>query len=67
MPTEILRDEVRRLMAEDAQVVEVLGASQCRKMHLPGAVHIPLHRIPEDAAARLDRGRPVVVYCRDSG
>ena len=60
------RDEVRRLVDEGAQVVEVLERQQYRLAHLPGAVHIPAWELTRDRAKELDPGRPVVVYCFDN-
>lgn len=33
--------------------------------HLPGAINIPLKTLDVESARRLDRGRPVIVYCYD--
>ncbi len=66
MPRGIDRDEVRRLLAEDAQLVEVLPSPEYEEDHLPGAIHLPLRHIDKRAADVLDRGRPVIVYCWDS-
>jgi rhodanese-related sulfurtransferase len=66
MPTDALRQDVQRLMREGAQVVEVLEASQYEESHLPGAIHIHLGRLAREAPTRLDRNRPVIVYCWDS-
>ncbi|TME37902.1 MAG: rhodanese-like domain-containing protein [Chloroflexi bacterium] len=33
--------------------------------HLAGAINIPLKELDERSAARLDRARPVIVYCHD--
>lgn len=60
------RDQVRRLVDEGAQVVEVLEARQYRLAHLPGAVHIPAWQLTRERAEELDRSRPVVVYCFDT-
>jgi rhodanese-related sulfurtransferase len=65
MPREIERDEVRRLVAEGAQLVEVLPAAEYEEDHLPGAINLPLRRI-ESAGDTLERGRTVIVYCWDS-
>ena len=65
MPAQIGRDEVQRLIREGAQVVEVLPAEMHRKEHLPGAISIPLTKMSRAAAERLDRHRPVIVYCYD--
>ncbi|HET9770744.1 MAG TPA: rhodanese-like domain-containing protein [Acidimicrobiia bacterium] len=59
------RHRVQELMAQGAQVVEVLGREEFEADHLPGAVSIPLRRI-EDAAQNLDKDAPVIVYCWDS-
>jgi rhodanese-related sulfurtransferase len=66
MPRGIDRDEVRRLLAQGAQLVEVLPSPEYEEDHLRGAIHLPLRHIDERAAGVLDRGRPVIVYCWDS-
>ncbi len=60
------RDDVRRLVGEGAQLVEVLESRQYQAAHLPGAVHIPAWELSRDRAEALDRTRPVVVYCFDT-
>ncbi len=62
MPTSIDRDDVQRLMAEGAQLVEVLPPAMYEAMHLPGAVNIPLKSLDRETTARLERDRPVIVY-----
>jgi rhodanese-related sulfurtransferase len=57
---------VRRLMDEGATLVEVLPEAEYREEHLPGAINLPLKRLDAESFSRLDRGRPVVVYCWDS-
>jgi phage shock protein E len=61
----IARDEVGKLVAEGAQLVEVLPAEEFEDAHLPGAINIPLERLDEAAVRDLDRDLPVVVYCAD--
>jgi phage shock protein E len=65
MPKDVRLEEMRRLVGEGAQVVEVLPAREYDEEHLPGAVNIPLKTLDEATAAQLDRNRPVVVYCWD--
>jgi rhodanese-related sulfurtransferase len=65
MPTTIDRDELQRLVGEGAQLVEVLPTEEYREEHLPGSINIPLRRIDAEATERLDRARPVIVYCWD--
>jgi rhodanese-related sulfurtransferase len=63
MGTAIGRDEVRRLLDEGAQLIEVLPAEQYEPLHLPGALNLPLKQLADLAPRQLDRGRPVIVYC----
>jgi rhodanese-related sulfurtransferase len=60
------RDEVRRLAAEGAHVVDVLPRGAYRELHIAGALSIPLGELDREAAAQLARGgRAVIVYCND--
>jgi len=63
---EIDRDQVRRLMEQGAQIVDVLPAREYGEDHLPGAINLPLRKIEADATRVLDPSRPVIVYCWDS-
>jgi rhodanese-related sulfurtransferase len=65
MPRVIERDEVRRLIEQGAQLIEVLPKEEFEEEHLPGAINIPLRRIDAEVTESLDRSRPVVVYCWD--
>lgn len=65
MPKEIELENLRELIDEGAQLVEVLPAREYEAEHLPGAINIPLKTLDERSAARLDKDRPVVVYCWD--
>lgn len=65
MPTSIGLAELKRLLHERAQLVEVLPADEYADDHLPGAVNIPLKQLDAASARQLDPGRPVVVYCWD--
>jgi rhodanese-related sulfurtransferase len=67
MTHDIDRDEVRRLMEQGAQVVDVLPPREYGEEHLPGAINLPLRKIETEAIRALDPSRPVVVYCADSG
>jgi rhodanese-related sulfurtransferase len=65
MYVNIERDEVQRLMAEGAQVVEVLPADEYGEAHLPGAINLPLKQLRRETARQLDPSRPVITYCHD--
>ena len=58
-------DRLRPLLAEGAQLVEVLPAAEYEEQHLPGAVNIPLKRLDAATTGSLDRVNPVIVYCWD--
>ena len=65
MPTPIDRDEVQRLLAEGAELVEVLPPAEYEEEHIPGAINIPLKTLDAETTRRLERERPVIVYCHD--
>ncbi|MDQ6713626.1 MAG: rhodanese-like domain-containing protein [Candidatus Dormibacteraeota bacterium] len=68
MPSRVfLVSEVKRLLEQGAQLVDVLGEAEFEQDHLPGAINIPLKRLDEKTVAGLDRQRPVLVYCNDFG
>lgn len=57
--------DLQEFIAGGAQVVEVLPRQDYEKLHLPGAISLPLAELNAETAERLDRGRDVVVYCWD--
>ncbi|HYY64825.1 MAG TPA: rhodanese-like domain-containing protein, partial [Gaiellaceae bacterium] len=62
MPTSIDRDDVQRLITEEnAQLVEVLPATDYAEEHIVGAINIPLKELDERAPRELDREQPVIV------
>lgn len=64
-PTTVDRERLQKLLAEGAQLVEVLPHASYDTEHLPGAVSIPLKELARRAPTELDPARPVVVYCWD--
>jgi rhodanese-related sulfurtransferase len=65
MPGRIDLERLRELLGRGTQLVEVLPFAEYTDEHLPGAVNLPLKELDATTAARLDRTRPVVVYCWD--
>jgi rhodanese-related sulfurtransferase len=63
--TRIEIEQLHQLVADGAQLVEVLPAEEFEELHLPGAINIPLKELDAETTARLDRKNPVVVYCWD--
>lgn len=66
MPTDATRDDLQRLVAAGAQLVEVLPRAEYEEEHLPGAINLPLKELDRGTVQRLDVARPVIVYCYDS-
>ena len=65
MATRIDLAQVQKLLDGGGQLVEVLPAAEYVDEHLPGAINLPLKQLDATTAARLDRSRPVIVYCWD--
>jgi rhodanese-related sulfurtransferase len=65
MPRDIQRDEVRRMVATGAQLVDVLAAEEYAAEHIVSATNLPLKALNRETASQLDRDRPVITYCHD--
>jgi rhodanese-related sulfurtransferase len=65
MPTVIDRMHVQRLVAEGAQLVDVLKPDEYADAHIAGAINIHLKGLTPNSASVLDRDRAVIVYCHD--
>ncbi len=65
MPTAIFRDDIRKLLEDGAQLVDVLPREEYEEEHLPGAISLPLRQIETEDRKVLDPERPVIVYCWD--
>ena len=65
MPTRIEIDRLEELLADGAQLVEVLPPAEYEEEHLPGALNIPLKQLDAETTAQLDKSKPVAVYCWD--
>jgi rhodanese-related sulfurtransferase len=65
MPTTIDRNTLQRLVAEGAQLVEVLPPAEYEQVHLPGATSLPLRQLTAETASTLSKTFPVITYCGD--
>ncbi len=65
MVKQIERDELRALLADGAQLVDVLPEREYADEHLEGAVNVPATAIGPDTVGALRRDRPLIVYCYD--
>src|SRR6266571_5405044 len=57
---------LQELLERGAQLVEVLPRDEYEELHLAGALSMPLKELDAKLAERLDRDRPVIVYCWDA-
>ncbi len=63
MPTSIAREEVQRLIREEAaQLVEVLPPPMFEDEHIEGAINISVKELDRETTSSLDKDRPVIVY-----
>lgn len=62
----VSRDEVRRLQAQGAAVVEVLPNEEYELEHIAGAVNLPLKELDRSVLERFPTDRVLVVYCNDA-
>jgi rhodanese-related sulfurtransferase len=58
--------DVRRLIAAEALLLEVLPREEYEELHLPGAINIPLKELDAISVRELDPDRDTVVYCWDA-
>ena len=59
------RHVVQRMVAAGTPLVDVLPAKEYEAEHIAGAISIPLRAFGPDLGRRLERERPVIVYCHD--
>jgi rhodanese-related sulfurtransferase len=57
--------EVVELRSRGAQLLEVLSRKQFDELHIPGAMSLPLSKFKPSQLDKLDKDRPVIVYCWD--
>jgi len=65
MSTGIFRDDLHKLLENEAQLIDVLPREEYEEEHLPGAISIPLKELNRETSARLQHDVPVIVYCHD--
>jgi rhodanese-related sulfurtransferase len=62
-PPTVSREELKGMLEEGVQLVDVRAGHEWEAGRIAGAVHLPLAELAE-RAAEIDRERPVVLYCR---
>ena len=61
-PPAISAAEAVRLVADGALVVDVRRDFEWKRVHIPGAVHIPLERLAEECD-ELPEDRLIITFC----
>jgi rhodanese-related sulfurtransferase len=57
--------EVLNVIEGGGQVIDVLPEHEYRRVHIRGAIHLPLPQLLDRAERVLDQDKQIVVYCRD--
>ncbi len=61
-------EDVKKLILEkNAQFVDVRTAVEFISTQLPESINIPLQELLAVAEAKLDKSKPVVVFCQSGG
>ena len=66
MTTRITREDVQRMTAEGAVLIDTLPESEYAEEHIVGAVNIPQKQMTRDATADLTKDVQLIVYCYDT-
>ena len=66
MPTRITREDVQRLTAEAAVLIDTLSEGEYAEEHIPSAINIPLKKLDRQATRHLAKDAPLIVYCYDT-
>lgn len=62
-PREVSREQLQKLLAEGAQLVDVRVDHEWEVGRIAGAKHVPLAELSE-RVDEIEKDRPVVLYCR---
>jgi rhodanese-related sulfurtransferase len=65
MPAQISREDVQRMTAEGAVLIDTLPEGEYAEEHITGAVNIPLKKLDRQTTAHLAKDAPLIVYCYD--
>ncbi len=66
MPIQITREDVQRMTAEGAVLIDTLPEGEYVEEHIAGAVNIPLRKLDRQTTAHLAKDAPLIVYCYDA-
>lgn len=66
MPHQITREDVQRLTADGAVLIDTLPESEYAEEHITGAVNIPLKKLNRQTTVHLAKDAALIVYCYDT-
>jgi rhodanese-related sulfurtransferase len=66
MTNQITREDVQRMTAEGAVLIDTLSENEYAEEHIAGAINIPLKKLDRQTTAHLSKGAPIIVYCYDT-
>jgi len=66
MPVRITREDVPRMTAEGAVLIDTLPEGEYAEEHIAGAVNIPLKKLDRQTTAHLAKDDALIVYCYDT-
>jgi len=66
LPARITREDVQRMTADGAVLIDTLPEGEYAEEHIAGAVNIPLKKLDRQATAHLAKDAPLIVYCYDA-
>ena len=66
MAVHISRDDVQRMAAEGAVLIDTLPEREYAEEHIAGAVNIPLRKLDRRTTAHLAKDDALIVYCYDT-
>ncbi len=62
----ISAEQAKILIGKGAQLLDVRSELEFKQGSKPGALNIPLPKLPQNAK-HMDSSKPVIVYCRTGG
>ena len=65
MPLQITREDVQRMIAEGAVLIDTLSETEYAEEQIAGAANIPLKKLDRETTAHLAKDAPLIVYCYD--
>ena len=65
MPTQLTREDVQRMTADGAILIDTLSENEYAEEHIADAVNIPQKKLTANGTAHLAKGASLIVYCYD--